>query len=79
MATNPSGAAGQEAVGGFITDPAGAAQAPQGGCCGEPADSTGAVVGGQGGGCCGEPAVSALPVVENQGGCCGSSGGGCGC
>ncbi len=45
-----------EAVGGFITDPTETAGALQSGCCGEPADATGSVPGGQNGGCCGEPA-----------------------
>ncbi|MFD4691581.1 hypothetical protein [Streptomyces sp. NPDC058463] len=45
----------QEPVGGFIADPTATASATQGGCCGEPADATGSVVGGQGGSCCGEP------------------------
>jgi hypothetical protein len=44
-----------EPTGGFISDPTQAPTSSGGGCCGEPADSTGAVVGGQGGGCCGEP------------------------
>lgn len=56
MTTNATEAAEQEPVGGFITDPTATAGVSQGGCCGEPADETGAVQGGQSGGCCGEPA-----------------------
>ena len=55
MTTTSNEAAGQEPVGGFVTDPTATAGASQGGCCGEPADATGSVPGGQGGGCCGEP------------------------
>ncbi|GAA2770677.1 hypothetical protein [Streptomyces showdoensis] len=55
MATDSTEATEQETVGGFVTDPTAGAGASQGGCCGEPADATGAVAGGQGGGCCGEP------------------------
>ncbi|MCM1965382.1 hypothetical protein [Streptomyces sp. G1] len=56
MTTNSTEAAEQEPIGGFITDPTATAGVSQGGCCGEPADETGAVQGGQSGGCCGEPA-----------------------
>ncbi|TGZ04276.1 hypothetical protein E5Z02_24250, partial [Streptomyces rhizosphaericola] len=49
MSSDPSGAAEQEPVGGFITEPLVVAAATTGGCCGEPADATGAVPGGQGG------------------------------
>lgn len=55
MATHANEAAEPETGGGFITDPTATAGAAQGGCCGEPADASGAVQGGQGGGCCGEP------------------------
>ncbi|MBK0372957.1 hypothetical protein I3215_08630 [Streptomyces sp. RB110-1] len=55
MATTSTETAEQEPVGGFVTDPTDAVGTSQGGCCGEPADATGAVVGGQGDGCCGEP------------------------
>ena len=49
----------EQPTGGFVTDPTQATAATgQGGCCGEPADSAGAVPGGQGGGCCGEPTAS---------------------
>lgn len=56
MTTNSTEGTEQESTGGFITDPTATAGASQGGCCGEPADETGAVQGGQSGGCCGEPA-----------------------
>lgn len=45
----------KEPVGGFISDPTEIAGTLATGCCGEPADSTGVVPGGQSG-CCGEPA-----------------------
>lgn len=49
----------EQPTGGFVTDPTKAsADTARGGCCGEPADSAGAVPGGQGGGCCGEPSAS---------------------
>ncbi|MEV6603128.1 hypothetical protein [Kutzneria sp. NPDC051319] len=49
----------EQPTGGFSVDPMEAgAQASKGGCCGEPADSAGAVPGGQSGGCCGEPTAS---------------------
>jgi hypothetical protein len=44
-----------EQTGGFVTLPVVTGSSTSGGCCGEPADSSGAVVGGQGDGCCGEP------------------------
>ncbi|AXI70061.1 hypothetical protein ACFY9H_14680 [Streptomyces bacillaris] len=68
MSSDPSGAAEQEPVGGFITEPLVVAAATTGGCCGEPADATGAVPGGQGGGCCGEPASAPEPARSS---CCG--------
>ncbi len=68
MSSDPSGVSEQETAGGFITEPLLAAAAGTGSCCGEPADATGAVPGGQAGGCCGEPA-SAPEAVRSS--CCG--------
>lgn len=68
MSSDPSDAPEQRPVGGFITEPLVATAATTHGCCGEPADATGVVPGGQGGGCCGEPVSG--PKAE-RGSCCG--------
>jgi hypothetical protein len=73
MSSNSSEAADQEPAGGFVTAPT-AAVSSAGGCCGEPADATGAVPGGQNGGCCGEPVIEIPSVPAAARGCCGESG-----
>jgi len=73
MTSSSSEAAAQEPVGGFVTAPT-AAVSTAGGCCGEPADATGAVPGGQNGGCCGEAVIEISAAPAATCGCCGESG-----